>query len=292
MAFSLSPLRYPGGKKQLEKFIAKLFALQEMESITYIEPFAGGSGLALSLLEKNHVNKLILNDYDKAVYAFWDCILNDNEAFIKKIENTPITIEEWEKQKYIYSQRDNIDKLELGFSTFFLNRTNRSGIIKAGVIGGKQQLGNYKIDCRFNKTALIKKIEKIASFRKKIKLTNLDATVFIKKVVKNVPPEKAFIFFDPPYFKQGKDLYTNFYEEKDHASLFKSIDKLKNYKWIVTYDDAEQIRLLYQKYSGFLYSLNYSLAQKKKAQELMFYSKNVKNILQTEICKLGTIQKK
>lgn len=285
MVSSLSPLRYPGGKKQLEKFIIELFALQEMESITYIEPFAGGAGLALSLLEKNHVNKLILNDYDKAVYAFWHSVLNDNEAFIKKIENTPITIEEWKKQKYIYSQHDNIDTLELGFSTFFLNRTNRSGIIKAGAIGGKQQLGNYKIDCRFNKTALIKKIEKIVSFRKKIKLTNLDATTFIKKVVKKISPEKTFIFFDPPYFKQGKDLYTNFYEEKDHSTLFKSIDELKNYKWIVTYDNAEQIRRLYQKYSGFLYSLNYSLAQKKKAQELMFYSQNVKNILKTEIIK-------
>ena len=285
MVSSLSPLRYPGGKKQLEKFIVELFALQEMENITYIEPFAGGSGLALSLLEKGVVNKLILNDYDVAIYAFWHSVLNNHDAFIRKIEDTSITIDEWERQKQIYSQRDNIDMLTLGFSTFFLNRTNRSGIIKAGAIGGRQQLGNYKIDCRFNKIALIKKIEKIASFKKKIKLTNLDATVFIKKVVKKIPTEKAFIFFDPPYFKQGKDLYTNFYEENDHACLFKAIDKLKKYKWIVTYDDAEQIRQLYQKYSGFLYSLNYSLAQKKKAQELMFYSQNVKNILKTEIIK-------
>ncbi|MCX8597456.1 MULTISPECIES: DNA adenine methylase [unclassified Gilliamella] len=285
MVSSLSPLRYPGGKKQLEKFIVELFALQEMENITYIEPFAGGSGLALSLLEKGVVNKLILNDYDVAIYAFWHSVLNNHDAFIRKIEDTSITIDEWERQKQIYSQRDNIDMLTLGFSTFFLNRTNRSGIIKAGAIGGRQQLGNYKIDCRFNKIALIKKIEKIASFKKKIKLTNLDATVFIKKVVKKIPTEKAFIFFDPPYFKQGKDLYTNFYEENDHACLFKAIDKLKKYKWIVTYDDAEQIRQLYQKYSGFLYSLNYSLAQKKKAQELMFYSQNVINILRTEITK-------
>lgn len=285
MASSLSPLRYPGGKKQLEKFIVELFALQEMENITYIEPFAGGSGLALSLLEKGVVNKLILNDYDVAIYAFWHSVLNNHEAFIRKIEDTSITIDEWERQKQIYSQRDNIDMLTIGFSTFFLNRTNRSGIIKAGAIGGRQQLGNYKIDCRFNKIALIKKIEKIASFKKKIKLTNLDATVFIKKVVKKIPTEKAFIFFDPPYFKQGKDLYTNFYEENDHACLFKAIDKLEKYKWIVTYDDAEQIRQLYQKYTGFLYSLNYSLAQKKKAQELMFYSQNVKNILKTEIIK-------
>lgn len=285
MVSSLSPLRYPGGKKQLEKFIVGLFALQEMENITYIEPFAGGSGLALSLLEKGVVNKLILNDYDVAIYAFWHSVLNNHDAFIRKIEDTSITINEWERQKQIYSQRDNIDMLTLGFATFFLNRTNRSGIIKAGAIGGRQQLGKYKIDCRFNKKALIKKIEKIASFKKKIKLTNLDATVFIKKVVKKIPTEKAFIFFDPPYFKQGKDLYTNFYEENDHACLFKAIDKLEKYKWIVTYDDAEQIRQLYQKYSGFLYSLNYSLAQKKKAQELMFYSQNVKNILKTEIIK-------
>lgn len=285
MVSSLSPLRYPGGKKQLEKFVVELLTLQDMEGIIYIEPFAGGAGLALSLLVNNHVDKLILNDYDKAIYAFWFSILNNTDAFIKKIENTPITIEEWEKQKYIYSQEEHIDIFELGFATFFLNRTNRSGIIKAGMIGGKKQLGNYKIDCRFNKTVLIKKIEKISSLRKKIKLTNLDASVFIKKVIKNKPVENTFIFFDPPYFKQGKDLYANFYEEKDHAQLYKSIDELKNYRWMVTYDDTEQIRYLYQKYSGFLYSLNYSLAKKKKAQELMFYSQNIKNISKTSILK-------
>jgi len=285
MVSSLSPLRYPGGKKQLEKFIVELFTLQEMDNITYIEPFAGGSGLALSLLKNNYVNKLIINDFDKNIYAFWHSILHNHDEFINKIENTPITIDEWKHQKQIYSQSNCVDLLSLGFSTFFLNRTNRSGIIKAGVIGGKKQLGNYKIDCRFNKTALIKKIEIIASLKKRIKLTNLDATIFIKKIIKKVSFEKAFIFFDPPYFKQGKDLYTNFYEENDHAKLFKEIDKLNNHKWIVTYDDAPQIRQLYQKYSGFLYSLNYSLAQKKKAQELMFYSKKVKCMAETNMKK-------
>lgn len=285
MQLNLSPLRYPGGKKQLEKFIIELFSHQDINKITYIEPFAGGAGLALTLLEKNLVDKLILNDFDKAIYAFWYSVLNNHKELIKMIQNTPITVDEWEKQKQIYLQRDNIKSLPLGFATFFLNRTNRSGIIKAGMIGGKKQLGNYKIDCRFNKKSLIEKIEIIASMRKKIKLTNLDASEFIKTEIRKIPPNKAFIFFDPPYFKQGKELYTNFYDENDHANLFNEIDKLNKYKWIVTYDDVEKIRELYKKYSGFLYHLNYSLAKKKKAQELMFYSDSIKNISKTNLMK-------
>ncbi|RKS86881.1 site-specific DNA-adenine methylase [Orbus hercynius] len=285
MATTLSPLRYPGGKKQLEKFVNELFMLQGMESITYIEPFAGGSGLALSLLASNKVDNIIINDFDYAIYAFWYSILNNHENFIEKIEKTPITIKEWEKQKKIYSSQKKHSLLELGFATFFLNRTNRSGIIKAGVIGGKEQLGNYKIDCRFNKPALIKKIELVESLKNKIQLTNFDATIFIKDIIPQTSPNNAFIFFDPPYFKQGKDLYTNFYTEEDHSELFNAIDHLTNYKWIVTYDNADKINELYKKYDGFLYYLNYSLAQKKKAQELMYYSPNVLKILETSLNK-------
>ncbi len=110
--------------------------------------------------------------------------------------------------------------LNLGFSTLFLNRTNRSGIIKAGVIGGKEQKGEYKLDCRFNKADIIQKIRYIAAHKNDIVLYNLDTEDLIRNVINNLE-HKSFIFFDPPYYNKGATLYTNFYKHEDHVSLAK-----------------------------------------------------------------------
>ncbi|HEO6930813.1 TPA: DNA adenine methylase, partial [Streptococcus agalactiae] len=171
---NISPLRYPGGKSQVYDFVKELVNLNETN--TYIEPYMGGMGIALKLLVNNDVKQIMVNDYDRSIYAFWYSVLNHTNQLIDKIESTPITIEEWKKQRKIQQGKETChDLLTLGFSTLFLNRTNRSGIIKAGVIGGLKQDGNYKLDCRFNKEKTIKKIRLIASYKKQIKLYNIDA---------------------------------------------------------------------------------------------------------------------
>ena len=196
MKNNLSPLRYPGGKTQVYEFVRELIELNG--SLTYIEPYMGGMGIALKLLLNNNVQKIMVNDYDKAIYAFWYSVLNYTDYLINLIETTPITIEEWKKQRIIQQNKDvSEDLLELGFSTLFLNRTNRSGIIKAGVIGGLQQNSDYKLDCRFNKDKIIEKIKLIASMKSRIKLYNMDAEKFIRL---NITKTKdSFTFFDPPY---------------------------------------------------------------------------------------------
>ena len=151
---SISPLRYPGGKTQVYEFVRELIELNG--STTYIEPYMGGMGIALKLILDNKVDKIMVNDYDKSIYAFWYSVLNYTDNLIHLIETTPISIEEWKNQRRIQDNKNSSkDLLALGFSTLFLNRTNRSGIIKAGVIGGLQQNGNYKLDCRFNKERII-----------------------------------------------------------------------------------------------------------------------------------------
>ena len=205
---SLSTLRYPGGKAKVYNRVVDFFKLNKLSSITYVEPFAGGCGLALLLLKNNIVNKLILNDIDKGVYSFWISILKYNKKFIEIINNVDISIEERKKQIEIYKEKDNLDLkkneniLKLGLATFYLNRVNRSGILKAGVIGGKNQDGNYKMNCRFNKETLIKQIKEIYEYRDRIKFYNKDVTDFIKYISKK-REKNIFIFFDPPYYKKG-----------------------------------------------------------------------------------------
>lgn len=269
---TLSPLRYPGGKDKTYKYIKYL--VKKNDITTYIEPFAGGAAVAIRLLLNNDVQRIIINDIDRSIYALWNSIVHKSEELIDLIRKTPITMKEWYKQKEIQANKEIADELLLGFSTLFLNRTNRSGIIKAGVIGGKNQNSNYKLDCRFNKEAIINRIVKIAQHSHRIKVYNLDAIVFVSSVIKKT--RKSLTFFDPPYYDKGPELYTNFYSHEDHVNLANVIKKdMKNRFWILTYDVAEKIEDLYRDYSPKKYYLNYSIAKPTKGMEFIFFSKKV-----------------
>lgn len=271
-----SPLRYPGGKHKMYKYIKELVSINDID--TYIEPFCGGAGLALELLLSGDVKKIILNDYDFSIYCFWKSVLEYTDELIDKIDSIDVNIEEWYKQKHI---RENIYEhsiIEVGFSTLFLNRTNRSGIIdKAGPIGGYKQTGNYLIDCRFNKEKIIQKVTEISREKDKIKIYNLEALDFIDDVIKN--EKKEFTFFDPPYYKKGQGLYTNFYSTEDHEALSqKIVSGLKNKKWIVTYDLVPEIERMYNTVDSISFTLSYTLQEKKRGAEFLFFSKKVKRI--------------
>lgn len=270
---NISPLRYPGGKSQIYDYVRELVVANN--STTYIEPYMGGMGIALKLLFNNDVEKIMVNDFDKAIYAFWYSVLNYTEQLIKKIETTPVTIEEWKIQRDIQNNKDNCeDLLSLGFSTLFLNRTNRSGIIKAGVIGGLKQDGDYKLDCRFNREKIIEKITLIASLKKRIKLYNMDAEKFIRLNISRT--KNSFTFFDPPYYKKGPGLYTNFYNHENHLSLAQSIKKyMSNKNWILTYDVSDEIFKMYSNLRNEKYYLNYSVTKPSKGIEYIFYSKQL-----------------
>lgn len=278
MPRTYSPLRYPGGKTQLSRFVMQLLELNKLDDIVYVEPFAGGFGAGLELLFKNKVKSVIINDYDIAIYSIWYAILNETERFINDIINAKINIQEWEIQKNIYNKslEEKIYSYDLAFATYFLNRTNRSGIITGGPIGGKNQNGKYKLDCRFNKSDLIRKIVRISDYKDKIQLYNMEANDFIDKIILSHNPNKIFTFFDPPYYEQGKNLYTNFFKHEDHLNLQEKINNLSNYYWILTYDNKDEILSIYEDYSKYLYSINYSASNVRKAKEILIPSIKVK----------------
>lgn len=265
-----SPLRYPGGKYKLYKYVAELVATNNCT--TYIEPFCGGAAVALELLFNSVVKDIIINDYDYTIFCFWDSVLHRTEDFVALIQNTEVTMAEWYVQKNIRDNLDNHSELEIGFSTFFLNRTNRSGIIdKAGPIGGLEQKGNYPIDCRFNKARLITQIQRIAEHKDHISIYNMEALDFIESII--LKKKKSFVFFDPPYYSKGPGLYTNFYTHGDHVNLSNTIlEKLKNRKWIVTYDNVNAIKSMYSKVASVEFELQYTLQEKRTASEVMFFS--------------------
>ncbi|CAM3967694.1 DNA adenine methylase [Flavobacterium cucumis] len=266
-----SPLRYPGGKNRLAAFVAKICSDNRING-HYVEPYAGGASVALFLLFEGYVDKITINDKDRSIYAFWHSILNNSRALCKLIDETELNIENWRIQKEIQKNKETATLLELGFSTLFLNRTNRSGIINAGVIGGINQQGNYKMDCRFNKEDIKAKIKLIAKHRKKIRLFNFDAIQLIDRVEREAIDNNIIFYFDPPYYLKADSLYLNHYIGSDHLEVAERIARIQNIQWIVSYDNHEAIRNLYNEFPKKEYTFNHSAYNSRVGQEILFFS--------------------
>ncbi|WP_314409645.1 DNA adenine methylase [Pseudomonas kuykendallii] len=265
----ITPLRYPGGKGRLGAWLGKVIEQNNLSKGCYIEPYAGGAGAAAFLLCNDLIKKIVINDIDPAIYSFWLSVFEDTEKLIKLISDTPVNMESWLEQKKIITSQENHGATALGFAAFFLNRTNRSGIIQGGVIGGKEQTGKYLIDARYNKTNLIARIERLAGLKDRVEIHNLDAVELIRKPEYN--SKDCFIYLDPPYYNKGSQLYRNHYNPEDHSTIASATLEL-NAPWIVTYDNCEQIRELYKTASQYEFSFFYSTHMKRpQAKEVLFY---------------------
>ncbi len=290
MPFTYTPLRYPGGKTKLYTEIRTLLTYAENEcncksensvnfstsylkekqkynsNITYIEPFAGGAGLALKLLFCNDVKNIILNDIDVNIYLFWQACLNQTDELCNLVDGAVLSIKEWERQRTVLSQPSSYSDLQRAFALFYLNRCNRSGIIKGGLIGGKEQQGKYKMDARFNKEALVKKIKAVGNRKEAIAVYCMDGKDFLQKVCKKMSCKTTFINIDPPYVNKGPELYQNSFCKEDHVALSKVIKKLKH-NWVVTYDVDDLIKKLYDGYETKKILFGYSAGNKRKVGE-------------------------
>lgn len=269
MPITQTPLRYPGGKSQLRPYITALLESNGLTGGAYVEPYAGGAGLAMGLLLDGAVQRIEINDKDLRIFAFWHCVLEETEGLIREIWDTPVSVAQWEKERAVLERPEEYDLLTLAFATFFVNRTSRSGILKGGVIGGKKQLSEYKIDCRYNKVSLISLIERIAAHKDRITISNLDAIEFLRE--RSFSP-KTLIYADPPYFEKGKALYMDYYSAQDHAALSEFIRTQVKVPWIVSYDSVPEILFMYSFTRHRDLRINYSAAKKQTATEVMFFS--------------------
>lgn len=271
----LSPLRYPGGKAKIADFIKQVVKDNDLLDGVYVEPYAGGAAVALSLLMDEYVSRIIINDKDRSIYAFWHSVLYDTDHLCQLIEETPVNMETWRIQRELQSpeNKETVNLLMLGFSTFFMNRTNRSGIIKAGVIGGFNQTGNYKIDARYRKEELIARIRRIASYADRIELHHEDAVDLVNHIAQTAP-ENTILYLDPPYYQKGRGLYMNYYDDTDHERIRDVITHVDSLRWIVSYDNSAFIKSLYQSFRSQEFYLNYSANNNGKGTEVIFFSNN------------------
>jgi DNA adenine methylase len=266
-----TPLRYPGGKRRLAPAVARLLECNGLKDVAYAEPFAGGAGVAMSLLLGEYASTVHINDLSRPVFAFWDAVLNGTESLCRRIDRVRLTMAEWKRQRSVYDRAESADLDDLGFATLFLNRTNRSGILWGGVIGGKRQDGQWRLDARFNKPDLINRIRRIGRYRSRITLSQMDGLAFTEKAIPTLG-RNAFLFFDPPYIESGRDLYLNDYKPSGHRKLMSAVTKLP-LPWIVTYDYAAIRHGVGAGCRRLVYSMCYVASKDRtKGQEVMFLS--------------------
>jgi DNA adenine methylase len=266
-----SPLRYPGGKARLTGFFEGFIKTNRLTGGDYVEPYAGGAGLALGLLRRDVVSHIHLNDIDRSVYALWHTMLRKPDLLCARIDSFELTIEEWRKQHNAQKLKTTASLEDLGVSTFYLNRTNRSGIIRSGgPIGGTGQKGEWKLDARFNRDELKERIRRIAALRSRISIYNLDALVFMERIGKTIP-QKSLFYLDPPYYVKGRRrLYANSYTRDDHE-LIADLLSLLPWPWAISYDPAPEILSLYRQHQKRLFTLEYSASNRCKGSEVMFF---------------------
>jgi DNA adenine methylase len=266
-----TPLRYPGGKARLGPWLAEALRHNRISNGSYAEPYAGGAGAAMFLLLRGYVKNIHINDVDPVVHSFWHAAIRNSSRLVKLVKETKVDMKSWEEQQEIMANQHRYSHLRVGFATFFLNRTNRSGILAGGVIGGKGQTGNFKLDARYNKDELINRLQAINEMRRSISLTGMDASEWLSNVAPDLPPT-SLIYLDPPYFVKGSLLYRNFYAPEDHAAIAQKALAI-NTPLLVTYDDVPEIRALYSKASAVNFSMKYSThSDRVDSTEVMFYS--------------------
>lgn len=263
-----TPLRYPGGKARLGQYMRQIFVDNALLDGLYVEPYAGGAGIAMELLLTGYAREIWLNDIDPAIYAFWQAVLHHTEDIIDLIKTKPLTITEWRRQRTIYHNPTKHGILKLGFATLFLNRTNRSGILNAGVIGGFAQEGKWLIDARFNREELSERIRRIGAYSHRIHVSNEDTSIFLQQL--QLPP-KSLVYLDPPYFHKGQRLYRNHYQPEDHEQIAKMVQSELPYRWIVSYDNTPEISKLYTGRRQVSYILHYSAQTRRQGGELMIF---------------------
>jgi DNA adenine methylase len=269
----LSPLRYPGGKARLAPYLARVLATQSKSIDTYCEPYAGGAGAGLQLLSDGHVSKLIINDLNPGIAAFWRSTFFNTHALVKMVIDCVVDIENWHRQRAVYLAPHDHDDLDLGFATFFLNRTNRSGILSARPIGGLGQTGNWLIGARFNKADLTQRLENLGGLASHVSVREERAIALIRTLNRRKNP--ALLYVDPPYVVPGEELYMTDHSWHEHQQLAQILAK-SPHPWILTYDADDRTRGLYRDFRCLGFGISHTAQVQKVGREFMFFSRGLR----------------
>lgn len=262
-----SPLRYPGGKASLSGVIARIVKDQKLEGCRVFEPYAGSAAVSIALVGAGVCTSGSISERDPLLYSFWKCVFTNPAKLLRRINKTEISLQTWHELRPLLDldEPDESQADLLAFAALFFNRTNFSGVIHSGPIGGQTQSSDYAIDCRFNREELADRVDRLATLGEKIDVQFADALDVIKAQRNK---RGAFFYIDPPYFLQGKKLYRYNYRLSGHIALADALRKAK-FSWLLSYDNHDVIENLYEDFHNVYQEFRYSSRMPKKENELL-----------------------
>lgn len=257
--------------------LAELFWAADSGPEVWFEPFAGGAGAGLTALVDHDVPELWLADSSPALGAFWRTVLANGERFAQWVETFEPTIETF------YAAREAVhdacvDEFRLAQAAFLLNRCSRSGMIRSdvGPIGGRSQMGRWKLDCRWNAPALAERIRAVNRLRDRITFLDGDAETLLEDLPKSGFSNEVFVFADPPHVEQGRRLYAM--GALDHERFRDAVAALDG-PWAMTYDDVPLVHSLYQSFDRFTVDMQHSAGASKLGREALVVSADMADVL-------------
>ena len=243
----LSALRYPGSKRRLLPYIRRVLEHNELRPALLVEPFAGGASVALEALHEGLVGSIGLVDRDPLVASFWRTVFFDTDWLVDRILRISVTLRQWNRLRTAPARTHR----QRALACLFLNRTSFSGILanRAGPIGGKKQVSEYTLDCRFPRHTLVRRIRQASSYRSQVRFVwcgtwRRTLTRIRQCQARGSLPDDLCYYFDPPFFEKADRLYRFYFQERDHRSFRDSLHQLSD-PWILSYDVAPLLNVLY-----------------------------------------------
>jgi len=246
-----SPLRYPGGKNRAIKSIISLIPENETKLCS---PFLGGASIELACTTRMTVYG---SDIFEPLTDFWKSLITNKEELINKVKSYfPLEKKEFYKlQKKLLNIEDPIER---GAAFFVLNRSSFSGTTMSG--------GMSPGHPRFT----ISSIDRLKQFNaENFYVENLDYKDTINK------HNDAFYYLDPPYLN-GQALYGvkgNTHKDFDHEELAKILHDKE--RWILSYNDCQEIRNLYSSFTIISIEWVYGMSKNKSSNEILILSKDL-----------------
>lgn len=278
----LSPLRYPGGKARMSAHLAEVFAQQHglLDVEVWMEPFAGGAGAALTLLDEDQVSEAWLVERHPALAAFWRAVVEQGDELAARVEVLHVDMTTWDEARHVVgavSAGEQLPDLDAGLAAFVVNRCSRSGIVtaNAGPMGGKHQRGRWTVASRWNAVALAERIRHVHTLGPRIRITEGDGIEHIAELDGSVGIEdELFLFVDPPYIREGNRLYANGMTGAGHQRLADAL-RATPARWLLTYDDEPAVHeSLYPTERVLAYDISNTANRQRVAREFAVFSDN------------------
>lgn len=245
-AHAMSPLRYPGSKRQMIPFFVDLLKAQPEPIGTFIEPFAGGASVSLHLAATGLVDRVVLGERDDLLYSFWKTAAHHTQWLIDAVQTVSVTLEQWDK----YKSNPGREQKDKALAALFLNRTSFSGILfdKAGPIGGRAQSGEYPIDCRFPKATIIKRIRQVGDLARHGRLAAVRRGSYDRTIDwahQEYGQDGSLVYLDPPFWAKADELYRHSFKHVDHLRLADYL-RAAGFTWLLSYDAHPAVIDLYK----------------------------------------------